>query len=48
MLGQPAIPIQECRRQVAIIQKLPELKLEIRRLRHEMDRLKKELEELQR
>lgn len=47
MLGQPAIPIQECKRQVAIIQKLPELKLEIRRLRREMDRLKKELEALQ-
>jgi UDP-3-O-[3-hydroxymyristoyl] glucosamine N-acyltransferase len=44
MLGQPAIPIQECRRQVAIIQKLPELKSEIRRLRLEVDRLKRDLD----
>ena len=31
MLGQPAVPINECKRQVAIIQKLPELKNEVRR-----------------
>lgn len=44
MLGQPAVPISDCRRQVAIVQKLPELKNEIRRLRREVDLLKKELE----
>lgn len=44
MLGQPAVPINDCKRQVAIIQKLPELKSEIRRLRRELDRLKRDLD----
>lgn len=44
VLGQPAIPIQECKRQVAIMQKLPELKNEIRRLRRELDRLKRDMD----
>jgi UDP-3-O-[3-hydroxymyristoyl] glucosamine N-acyltransferase len=45
VLGQPAIPIQECKRQVAIMQKLPELKNEIRRLRRELDRCKRDLDD---
>jgi UDP-3-O-[3-hydroxymyristoyl] glucosamine N-acyltransferase len=44
MLGQPAVPINDCKRQVAIMQRLPELKNEIRRLRRDLDRLKRELD----
>ena len=44
MLGQPAIPINECKRQVAIIQKLPELKKEVPRHSREIDRLKRQQE----
>ncbi|HOB76299.1 MAG TPA: UDP-3-O-(3-hydroxymyristoyl)glucosamine N-acyltransferase [Phycisphaerae bacterium] len=44
VLGQPAVPIQECKRQVAIMQKLPDLKNEIRRLRRELDRLKRDID----
>jgi UDP-3-O-[3-hydroxymyristoyl] glucosamine N-acyltransferase len=44
MLGQPAIPINDCKRQIAIIQRLPELKSEIRRLSRELERLKKKVE----
>ncbi|UCD27883.1 MAG: UDP-3-O-(3-hydroxymyristoyl)glucosamine N-acyltransferase [Planctomycetota bacterium] len=44
VLGQPAVPINDCRRQVAVIQKLPELKDEIRRLRQDLDRLNTQIE----
>lgn len=39
VLGQPAVPIQEAKRQVAVAQRLPELKKEIRRLRQQLDEL---------
>jgi len=42
MLGQPAVPINECKRQVAIVQRLPQLKNEIKRLRQDLDRLMKQ------
>ncbi|MHC4445876.1 MAG: UDP-3-O-(3-hydroxymyristoyl)glucosamine N-acyltransferase [Planctomycetota bacterium] len=44
VLGQPAVPINDCKRQFAIIQKLPELRNEIRQLRQDLDRLIKQLE----
>ena len=44
VLGQPAIPIAEAKRQVVIAQRLPDMKNEIKRLRRDLDRLKKELE----
>ncbi len=43
VLGAPAVPIKDCRRQMAIIQKLPALKNEILRLRRELDQLTKQL-----
>lgn len=39
VLGQPAIPINDCKRQMAIIQQLPKLKNEIKRMRSELNRL---------
>ncbi len=39
VLGAPAIPIQECKRQLAALQKLPQMKKELLRLRVELDRL---------
>lgn len=39
VLGQPAVPITECRRQIAVMQQLPKLKNEIKRMRRELDRL---------
>jgi UDP-3-O-[3-hydroxymyristoyl] glucosamine N-acyltransferase len=39
VLGAPAVPIKDCKRQMAIIQKLPALKAEIIRLRRELERL---------
>lgn len=33
VLGAPAVPIQECKRQIAALQKLPQLKKEVQRLR---------------
>lgn len=39
VLGQPAVPINECKRQVAVVQRLPELKNEVRRLRRDVDEL---------
>jgi len=44
VLGQPAVPINDCKRQVAIVQRLPEMKDEIKRLRRDLDRLIKQLE----
>jgi UDP-3-O-[3-hydroxymyristoyl] glucosamine N-acyltransferase len=44
VLGQPAIPINDCKRQVAIVQQLPRLKTEIKRLRQQVDALMKQLE----
>lgn len=41
VLGQPAVPINECKRQFAIIQQLPKLKNELKRLRREIDRISK-------
>ncbi|HPD28955.1 MAG TPA: UDP-3-O-(3-hydroxymyristoyl)glucosamine N-acyltransferase [Phycisphaerae bacterium] len=43
MLGQPAVPINECKRQVAIVQRLPQLKNEIKRLRRDLDQLMKQV-----
>jgi len=39
VLGQPAVPINECKRQIAVMQQLPKLKNEIKRMRRELDRL---------
>jgi UDP-3-O-[3-hydroxymyristoyl] glucosamine N-acyltransferase len=39
VLGQPAVPINDCKRQMAVMQQLPKLKNEIRRMRRELDRL---------
>ena len=44
VLGQPAVPINECKRQVAVTQRLPELKNEVKRLRRDLDRLRKQIE----
>jgi UDP-3-O-[3-hydroxymyristoyl] glucosamine N-acyltransferase len=45
MLGQPAVPINDCKRQMAVVQRLPELKNEIKRLRRDLDRLMKQMGE---
>ena len=45
VLGQPAVPINDCKRQMAVTQRLPELKNEVRRLRRDVDRLLKQLEQ---
>lgn len=45
VLGQPAVPINDCRRQMATMQRLPEMKNEIRRLRQDLDRLRKQIED---
>lgn len=39
VLGAPAIPIHECKRQVAALQKLPQIKKEVLRLRSEFGHL---------
>jgi UDP-3-O-[3-hydroxymyristoyl] glucosamine N-acyltransferase len=39
VLGSPAVPINDCKRQMAVMQQLPKLKNEIRRMRAELDRL---------
>lgn len=39
VLGQPAVPINDCRRQMAVMQQLPKLKNEIKRLGREVNRL---------
>ncbi len=39
VLGQPAVPINDCKRQFAVVQQLPKLKNEIKRMRRELDRL---------
>lgn len=44
VLGQPAVPINECRRQLAVAQRLPGMKDEIRRLRRDLDKLRKQIE----
>lgn len=44
MLGAPAVPISDCKRQFAAVQKLPKLKQEIKRLKRELDRLMKLVE----
>ena len=43
VLGQPAVPINECKRQVAVIQQLPDLKKRIRSLEQELATLKDQL-----
>lgn len=43
VLGQPAVPINECKRQVAVVQRLPHMKDEIRRLRRELEDLKRKI-----
>lgn len=45
VLGQPAVPINDCKRQLAVVQRLPQIKKEVQRLRRDLDRLNKELEE---
>jgi UDP-3-O-[3-hydroxymyristoyl] glucosamine N-acyltransferase len=45
VLGQPAVPISECKRQVAVVQRLPALKNEIKRLRRDVDRLMAQLDD---
>lgn len=44
MLGQPAVPISDCKRQVAIVQKLPELKNQVRNLDRRVARIEREME----
>jgi UDP-3-O-[3-hydroxymyristoyl] glucosamine N-acyltransferase len=44
VLGLPAVPINECKRQVAVAQRLPELKSEVKRLRRKVDELSKAIE----
>ncbi len=39
VLGSPAVAINDCKRQFAVMQQLPKLKNEIRRMRTELDRL---------
>jgi UDP-3-O-[3-hydroxymyristoyl] glucosamine N-acyltransferase len=39
VLGQPAVPIADCRRQMAVMQQLPKLKNEVKRLSREVDKL---------
>lgn len=41
VLGSPAVPINEARRQIAVTQQLPRLKNELRRLRQQVDHLLK-------
>ncbi|MCL2330287.1 MAG: UDP-3-O-(3-hydroxymyristoyl)glucosamine N-acyltransferase, partial [Phycisphaerae bacterium] len=41
VLGQPAVPINDCKRQLAVVQQLPKLKNEVKRLTREVDRLMK-------
>lgn len=43
VLGAPAIPIQDCKRQVALVQRLPEMRREIRRLQEEIEKLREAL-----
>ncbi len=43
VLGQPAVPINDCKRQMAVVQQLPELRNTIRRLQRELGELKKKL-----
>ncbi len=45
VLGEPAVPINECKRQLAVVQRLPELKNAVKRMRRDLDRLMKQLEE---
>jgi len=44
VLGQPAVPINECKRQMAVTQRLPQMKDEVRRLRRDLDQLRKQIE----
>lgn len=44
VLGQPAVPINECKRQVAVTQKLPAMKKDMLRLRRDVDELIKQME----
>lgn len=43
VLGQPAVPINDCKRQLAVAQRLPELRNEVRQLRRELDLLRDRL-----
>jgi UDP-3-O-[3-hydroxymyristoyl] glucosamine N-acyltransferase len=44
VLGQPAVPINDCKRQVAVVQRLPAIKKEVLRLRRDLEKLMKELD----
>ena len=45
VLGQPAVPINEAKRQFAVIQRLPDMRQRLRELENEMRRLKEQLQE---
>lgn len=45
VLGQPAVPIAECRRQIAVVQRLPQLRVAVKRLRQDLDQLMKQVEQ---
>ncbi len=45
VLGQPAVPINECRRQMAVTQQLPKLKNEVKRLSRDLARVLAMLDE---
>jgi len=47
VLGAPAVPIQKCKRQVALIQHLPELKRKVKSLEEELAALRKLLSQPQ-
>lgn len=44
VLGQPAVPISECRRQFAVIQRLPEMRQKLRRLENEIRKLRAQID----
>jgi UDP-3-O-[3-hydroxymyristoyl] glucosamine N-acyltransferase len=44
VLGQPAVPINDCKRQMAVAQRLPQMKDEVRHLRRDLDKLRKQIE----
>ncbi len=44
VLGQPAVPITECKRQFAVIQRLPEMRHKLRHLEHEIQELRAQIE----
>lgn len=45
VLGSPAVPINEAKRQLLLVERLPEMRKELKALRAELDRLRKKLEQ---